>query len=220
MKNVLGWGASALLLLASVSASATVIESTYSVDAHSSGSGLLINTADVAPNAFSYDLSVGQSVSFGLFDIWTGENSLDTGFFSCGADCDPRGISVNFGLIKPETGQGSVDGNTRGQFTGFLSFNQQGEVNWDGPLDIAFGAQNDGLFQISLSDETFNKGLFGLHSGRENGATVQANLTLVSDASAADVPEPGTFGLFTLALAAIGFGVSRRRKLTGASRLA
>lgn len=123
-------------------------------------------------------------------------------------------------MISPETGQGSVDGNTQGDFTGFLSFNQQGEVNWGGPLDIVFGAKKDGLFQISLSDETFNKGLFGIDSGRKNGATVKANLTLVSEASAADVPEPGTFGLFALALAAIGFGVSRRRKLTGASRLA
>lgn len=81
MKNIIGLGASALLLLASVSANATVFESTYSVDAHSNGSGLLIKTANVAPNALSYDLAAGQSTSFDLFDIWTNENSLDKGFF-------------------------------------------------------------------------------------------------------------------------------------------
>ncbi|HET7314191.1 PEP-CTERM sorting domain-containing protein [Salinisphaera sp.] len=211
--NGLKLGALALLALASVSANATVIESTYSVDANSSDPGLVIQTQDHSANPFSYDLAVGESVTFGLFDIWTNENSLDTGFFSCGDDCDRLPISVAFGFLAPDVGQGSINGQTYGNFTGFLDLAQEGRVSWDGPLSFGFGPNSDGLLRVSLSDENFNKGYFGLDEGRGSGATVNATLTLVSDASAADVPEPGALGLFGLALAAIGFATYRRRSM-------
>lgn len=212
MRNVAKFGALALLAMASFAASATMIQSNYSVDASTTDPGLRISTADNSPNPFTHDLNAGQSVTFDLFDIWTDENSLDTGWFSCGADCDPRPISVNFGFLAPETGQGDVTGSTRGTFTGFLNFAQKGKVTWDGPLSFAFGPNDDGLIQVSLSNESFNKGYFGLNEGRGYGATVQASLKLVSDATAADVPEPGTLALFGLALLAIGVGVTRRRR--------
>ena len=209
MMNMFKLGALAFLVLASASASAAMITSSYTVHANSSDPGLVIQTQDHSANPFSYNLNTGQSVTFGLFDIWTNENSLDTYWFSCGADCNPLPISVAFGFTSPTGGQGTISGDTQGTFTGFL--NEEGVVHWDNPLNFAFGPNGDGLIQVSLSDEAFNKGFLGLDSGQRDGATVKATLKYVSDPSAADVPEPGTFGLFGLALAGIGFASYRRR---------
>ncbi|MGB7757704.1 MAG: PEP-CTERM sorting domain-containing protein [Salinisphaera sp.] len=210
--NIFKLGALAFLVLASASASATMITSSYTVHANSSDPGLVIQTQDHSANPFSYDLNVGQSKTFGLFDIWTNENSLDTYWFSCGADCNPLPISVAFGFTSPVGGQGTINGETYGTFTGFL--NEEGVVQWDNPLNFAFGPNGDGLIQVSLSDETFNKGFLGLDNGPCDGATVEATLKYVSADPSADVPEPGTFGLFGLALAGIAFAAYRRRSLT------
>lgn len=206
--NAVKLGALAVfLLLASAAANATMITSTYTVDANSSSPGLVVHTQDHAANPFSYDLNVGQSKTFGLFDIWTNEYSLFQG-----AGSQP--ISVKFGFTSPTSGQGTIDGNTYGVFTGILNFFQAGVVHWDSPLNFAFGPNNDGLIQVSLSDAKFNWGLFGLNAGPCYGATVKATLKYLADPSPADVPEPGTFGLFGLALIAIGFAAYRRRSVS------
>ncbi|KEZ76355.1 PEP-CTERM sorting domain-containing protein [Salinisphaera hydrothermalis] len=203
--NAVKLGALAVfLLVVSAAANATMITSSYTVDAHTSGSGLVVHTQDHAANPFSYDLNVGQSKTFGLFDIWTDQSSLYQGSGS-------HPISVQFGFTSPTSGQGTVDGQTYGLFTGFFNFAQEGVVHWDSPLNFTFGPNNDGLIQVSLSDAVFNLGYFGLNSGPCYGATVKATLKYLADPSTADVPEPGTFGLFGLALAAIGFAAYRRR---------
>lgn len=211
MNKLLKLGAMAGLLLLSASAYATVIQATYSVDTSDMDPGLKIQSADVSANPFTHNVAAGNSVTFDLFDIWTDENSLDGGLFSCGHDCDHMPISVDFGFLQPDVGNGTVTGETFGQFTGFLNIDQEGVLQWDGPLSFQYGPNNDGLINVALSDETFNEGLFGLDEGRGNGATVKATLSLVSDASAAAVPEPGALGLFGLALVMIGFAAQRRR---------
>lgn len=203
--KMLQWGALALLVLVSVSANATMISSSYSVTANSSYPGLAIHTQDYSHNPFSYDLNVGQSKTFGLFDIWTNEYSLLQGFTS-----EP--ISVQFGFTSPTSGQGTINGQTYGTFTGFL--NEEGVVHWNNPLNFAFGPNGDGLIQVSLSDETFNQGFLSLYGGPYDGATVKATLKYVSDPSPADVPEPGNFALFGFALGLLGFAAYRRRSLS------
>ncbi|AWN15833.1 hypothetical protein SALB1_1635 [Salinisphaera sp. LB1] len=182
-----------------------MISSSYSVTANSSSPGLVVHTQDHAANPFTYDLNVGQSKTFGLFDIWTNEYSLLQGFTS-----EP--ISVQFGFTSPTSGQGTINGQTYGIFTGFL--NEEGVVHWDNPLNFAFGPNGDGLIQVSLSDETFNQGFLSLYGGPCDGATVKATLKYVSDPSPADVPEPGNFALFGLALGLLGFAAYRRRSLS------
>ncbi|MES1956572.1 hypothetical protein, partial [Salinisphaera hydrothermalis] len=113
--NAVKLGALAVfLLIVSAAANATMITSSYTVDANSSDPGLVIQTQDHSANPFSYDLNTGQSVTFGLFDIWTNENSLDTHWLACGADCDPLPISVEFGFTSPANGQGTINGETYG----------------------------------------------------------------------------------------------------------
>lgn len=202
------------LLLISVAANATVVKSNYTIDANATDPGLVIQTADAANNPFTYDVTLGNPVTFDLFDIWTDENSLDKGGFlglGCGADCDPKSINVDFGFILPETGNSTVDGTTQGSKK-LLGVFQGGKLTWNGPADFMFGPLGDGLLQISLSDKTFNKGVFGVKEGEQYGATVKATLSLISNATATAVPEPGIFALFGLALIGVGFAASRRRR--------
>lgn len=220
MKKMLIIGGAAALFLITASANATQIKSSYSVDANTSDPGLVIHTAGVASNPFSYNLDVGDSVTFDLFDIWTDENSLDFGFFSgCGDDCDPKPIQANFSFSLPESNMIAVNGDTQGDgiyaFVGLLD--QHGELNWGGPESFLYGPNDDGKIRLALSDETFNEGAFGLNSGRGAGATVEATLTLVSGASPVGVPGPGTLGLALLGfvLCGLGFAAKRRGGLAG-----
>jgi len=210
MKMLGAIGGFAALMFVSAGAHAVTIQSTYSVDANAVDPGLQIQTAENAANPFTYNLLAGQSVTFDLFDIWTNENSLDFGLFSgCGADCDPKPISVSFGFLMPENGQSTVTGTTRGDFDALIS--QEGELRWDGPQTFSYGANGDGLIEVALSDEDFNTGLFGLDEGRGAGATVQASLSLLNDASPMDVPEPKLIGLLGLMLIATGLVARQRR---------
>lgn len=202
------------LLLISVAANATMVKSNYTVNANATDPGLVIQTAGVADNPFTYDVTLGNPVTFDLFDIWTDENSLDDdGFLAlgCGADCDSKPISVDFDFILPEMGGSTVNGTTQGNKV-FGGLSEEGNVNWNGPADFMFGPLGDGLLQVSLSDETFNEGLFGVREGEQYGATVKATLSLISNATATAVPEPGTFALFGLTLIGVGFAASRRRR--------
>ncbi|GAB3685024.1 PEP-CTERM sorting domain-containing protein [Salinisphaera aquimarina] len=188
------------LLFFAVGAYAVPIEATYSVDANN-GDGLLIETSDASPNPFIYNLMLGESQTFGLFNIYTNEGSVNLD------DLVGRDIFVDFGFIQPEAGNAVVTGETDGRFRAIVF--QQGRVQWDGPQLFSYGG--DGLIEVALQDATFNTGLFGLDGGEANGATIFATLTLRNEATLADVPEPGVMALFALALIGMGFAARRQK---------
>jgi hypothetical protein len=208
LKNAIAASAVVVGLLLPAAADAAVFEGTFSVNANN-GDGLIINTTPNVQagfgsgNSFSFELtSVGQSVSFGLFDIWTTEDALNFD------DLIGRAIETAFNFTAPPPPfGGDVDGSTVAGTIGFASW---GSVDWDGATIVSFGALGDGQLQISLSDETFN-GALGLNfaPGRDNGATVGVNFKLLANAT--EVPEPITIGLLGMGLVGLGVAARRRR---------
>ncbi|WP_146188837.1 VPLPA-CTERM sorting domain-containing protein [Albidovulum aquaemixtae] len=163
-----------------------------------SSPGLVVNASPTS-GPLNLNLTVGQSVTFDLFDIWTNDPLIN------GSDTTPQSIFVDFDIGR-SGGVGALNGTTQGN-TAFIF--QYGSVNWQAPLMLAFG--NGGLMQISLSNEIFNFGVFGLSAGQANGATVQATATLI----AAPVPLPAA-GLGLLAGLG-GLALVRRRRMRDAA---
>lgn len=161
-----------------------------SVTAYTGTSGLTINTSLVSGlSSVAFTLNDGQSTMFSFFDIWTTEDVLYT------SDTKHKTISayLDFAIPSPNSGT-TVTGDTYGVATGFFGSIQYGAVVWDGPVTVTAG---DCVFQITLSDETFNYGsLWGLGCG---GATVVATVKQVR--STTTVPETSA----TLSL--LGFGM-------------
>lgn len=155
--------------------------------------GLVVNANPIG-GPTSFNLNVGQSTTFNLFDIWTDETSVQYD------DTIAQSIFASFTLIQP-VASGAVSGVTDGHW-GLL---QYGSLNWGGPLMLAFG--NGGLLSITLSNETFNTGLFGLFPGYHKGATVTATATYV----AAPVPVPAAGFLLAGGLGVMAL-MRRRRK--------
>src|SRR5262245_540863 len=113
-----------------------------------------LNTTDpglvvaVSPTSggLGFDLpNAGNSTTFGLFDIWTDETSVNAD------DRVAKPISVNFTFTSPAA-SGNVGGNTLGG--SLLGIFQFGRVVWGAPLLLPFG--DGGQLLITLSDETFN----------------------------------------------------------------
>lgn len=213
MRNVLQRaGCLFVLLLFSAAASATIVKSTYIVSYNKKDPGLVVQVDGIELTPFTHEVTKDNPVTIDLFNIWTDENSLDSSGFlnlGCGPDCDSKPIDVLFGFILPEVGESTVHGETHGvKILGGIAEN--GKLTWNGPAEFSFGPLGDGLLQISLSDETFNRGYWGgLHEGPEYGATVTATITLLSDATA--VPEPSILALFGFGLIGLGFAARRRR---------
>lgn len=203
MKTFSILAATIALLLTSFASQATTIKANYTVDLNTSDPGLKLHYADVAANPFSVNLDEGDSVSAPLFKIWTDETSVNND------DAVSKPISVDFSFLLPQIFNGSVTGSTiGGSICFFVCFSDYGEVTWDGPADIYFGANNDGHIRITLDNATFNQGFFGTSPGEHWGATVHGTMTLIADATA--VPAPGGLAAFGLVL--LGLGVFLRRK--------
>lgn len=222
MKRTVSALAMSALLAVPALANAVVISASYQVNLNDNDPGLVVNYAEIAANPFSYDLVEGTSVTFDLFKIWTPETHVNDG-----EDTIPQPISVDFLFTLPEAINGSTGGETVGISELFGLF-QYGQLTWGDPLLLSYGAANDGLISISLSNETFNEGLFGLSGGdcvfngveplaakdgkghkKCKGATVEATLTLVREASV-PVPEPASLAL--LGLGMLGLGLRRRKQ--------
>jgi hypothetical protein len=204
MKLITKLGALGALFFMAVGANATVIQANYTVHTNQ-GTGLQVNSSDIAANPFQFDLNAGEHKTFKLFDIYTNEGSVNRD------DQQPQPISVDFSFLQPASGIATVNGETVGQ-TVFWGLFQNGHVSWDDPAQFSFGPNNDGLLQIALADADFNKGIGGLWPGNCFGAAIDATISLLSDATPADVPEPNASALFALALMGMGLVAYRRRK--------
>lgn len=167
--------------------------------------GLGVDWAPVHNAPFSFDLNPGESKTFGLFYIWTDETAVNKN-----DDLNSQPISVFFNF-NPPSSSGTVNGETVGQLNFCVPFLgcavQYGSVSWNNPTVVDLG--NGGQYTISLSDETFNKGvLFGTIPGDCFGAKVEATVTYDS---APAVPEPSS--LIMLGSGLLGAAGIVRRKL-------
>ena len=185
----------AFLIVCSFSSGASALNFTlnsYDVNLNDSDPGLKLDWAPILGTPISADFEVGDTLAgVPLFKIWADESAVNND------DKVPQPISVDFGFSSPEIFGGAVTGSTYGVTGGFKGFFQKGAVAWDGPVQLAFGPGDTGLFEISLSDAYFNKGIFwGLGC---RGATIYADFTYVQ----ASVPEPGTIALLLCGLAVL-----------------
>ncbi len=161
--------------------------------------GLVIETyvENIAGHGFWLD--DWEHEMFAFFDIWTNETHVNPD------DKTARDISATLIFSVPDA-SATVEGKTVG--ASLLGFLQAGHVSWDGPAVIEVA---DRHFSVTLTDEVFNLGLFGLNEGYKYGATVKAKVKQLAswDPAISSVPTPSA-ALGGLVLIG-GIVVSRRR---------
>lgn len=172
-----------------------------SITANSSDPGLVVHTQfKPGVGGKEFTLFDGECKTFKLFDIWTNEKSVDRD------DTAKKDITVNLSFLLPDVSP-SISGDT----WGVKGIFQYGKVSWDGPLVV--DVPGDRKFKITLSEEYFNKGLFGLNEGECDGATVEIKICQISsecpDDGGGNIPEPASLGV--LGLGALGL-MARRHK--------
>jgi hypothetical protein len=209
--------AAAGLALAASAAHATVFTlDSFNVDAHTNptqnGLTVAINPLLVpGPNSatnlpLTFDLGASNPQTFDLFEIYTPESSVNFG-----EDTTPYDISATFNFSGPAAGSATVGGDTFG--VTFFGVVQYGEVTWNGPANFTWG--NGGLMTISLSNETFNQGFFGLNDGNRRcgascyGADVDATFDWQADPTG--VPEPASWALMIGGFGLAGAALRRSR---------
>jgi hypothetical protein len=178
-----------------------------SINGNYSDPGLVINTS-LAPGlaGTSFTIDDGASSTFNFFSIWTNETTVNAD------DTVSKSISATLNFSDPLTGA-TVNGVTFGGSI-FFGLAQWGQIQWNGPATITLG---DRIFSMSLSDEIFNPGLFGLGNGASCGAIIRATITQISSAakpSGAPVPEQGNTALL-LGGALTGLVLFSRRRVLG-----
>ncbi len=167
------------------------------VDAYGAGGsndGLHIQTNSYSPSAFTLD--DGESHSFKAFDIWTPESSISFD------DLKHKPISVEMSFSAPG-GTANLGGQTFGTgiFVLFGFITEQGHVTWNGPAVVDLGSV---VYQVALSNESFQWGAIDLADAYCNYATVSATVTQVSS-----VPTPAAAAI---GLTMFGGMLMKRRK--------
>lgn len=189
-------------------------EGGWDVTHHTSGPGLTLNSQNLMSDPFSLDLEVGDSVTHDLFRLWVDESDV-------GADdtaASPISVSFAFTAPPPAFG-GGTNGTTQGveglvwvpvPFIGPIPLpGEWGELEWlDDTIDLTFGAANDGLLRISLTDGEFSQGVFGLDESPGAGIVVEATFSLL--AAPSEVPAPPA--LAALGVGLVGVAWARRRR--------
>lgn len=187
--------AAAVVIGAASAAQAGTINAVFSLGGSSfSEPGLVMDTS-ARSGSVALNLSVGQSVTFDLFDIWATEAS------ATGNNTQASSLIATFG-IAGTSANATAAGTTRGFNAFFVHF---ASLGWGGPVLLNFGGT--GILSITLTDAVYGFGFFGLGQGPANGATIRATATLIS--AAVPLPASGLALGSAIMLAAAGL---RRRK--------
>jgi hypothetical protein len=169
------------------------ISSASSVSAYTSGNnGLAIDTA-MAPNILNgteqFTLSDGESETFDFFKIWSTESTINSD------DVTPQSITADLDFAVPTGVTVTIGGQTVGsdkpiKFFGHVigTIGTGADVSWDDLPIVVTTA--DRVFDVSLSDTTFNS-VFGFYvPGPALAGTVEATITQVSSGSITPVGGP------------------------------
>jgi hypothetical protein len=147
------------------------IGSDSKVFASSGDPGLRIETS-ISPglSGTAFSLEDGGSHVVDFFGIWTTESDVGDD------DKAPRTITATLNFALPEEDAVFSGVTFGGQITWMFVLNTHfAKVQWDGPVLIS--VPGDRQFSVTLSDEVFNSGLYGLG---DHGATVRATITQIS----------------------------------------
>ena len=150
--------------------------------------------------------TVNQSIVFNsLFKIGTPESALNIS-----DDFAHKSISVAFSFTAPSPPFGGpVTGETHGGIF-FSPFVIGGTVQWDSPIQVAFGV--GGLLGIQLTDTTFGLG----SNGQPDFEDVKATFTLLAlstqGGNEGATPIPGALPLFASGGSLLGLIAWRRKR--------